>query len=173
MTITSIKVKVVRKPTLKLKVLPNFPSNVLGTTGIIITNVGGNYIFSLDTTVFPNVTALASSAVGVTMDGGGSPIPTGYQASMQVPFACTITKATLLADAVGNFVMDVKKTTFAGYPTAASIVAAAPPTLAAAQSSQNTTLTGWTTAIASGDILEFFVTSGSITKATLSLQVIR
>lgn len=43
-----IKVKVQRKAIVKLKVLPKFPSNVVGNSGIVITKSAGSYIFSLD-----------------------------------------------------------------------------------------------------------------------------
>jgi hypothetical protein len=48
MTVSSIKVKIVRKPTLKLKVLPRFPSSVTVASPILLDTTGGNYAFSLD-----------------------------------------------------------------------------------------------------------------------------
>ena len=55
-----------------------------------------------------------------------------------------------------------------------SIVAADPPILAGAPFSQDTTLTGWTTALNPGDILAFVLTGVSgINQLTLSLGVIR
>ena len=48
MTTPSLKVRVVRKPTLKLKVLPRFPSSVTVESPILLDRTGGNYVFSLD-----------------------------------------------------------------------------------------------------------------------------
>lgn len=48
MTTPNIKVRIVRKPTLKLKVLPRFPSNVTVESPILLDRSGGNYDFSLD-----------------------------------------------------------------------------------------------------------------------------
>ena len=45
-----IKVKVQRKAIVKLKLLPKFPSDVVGESGTIVTKVGGNYTLSLDQT---------------------------------------------------------------------------------------------------------------------------
>ena len=45
---TTLKVNVIRKPTIKVKVLPNFPSSVTVTSPILLNRVGGNYAFSLD-----------------------------------------------------------------------------------------------------------------------------
>lgn len=48
MTISSIKVKVVRRPTLKLKVWPKFPSSVTAQSPILLDKAGGHFAFSLD-----------------------------------------------------------------------------------------------------------------------------
>lgn len=48
MTVSSIKVKVQRRNTVKLKVLPRFNSNVTASSPIILNRTGGSYAFSLD-----------------------------------------------------------------------------------------------------------------------------
>jgi hypothetical protein len=54
--------------------------------------------------------------------------------------------------------------TYGNYPptNADTICAAAPPTIAAANKSIDTTLTGWTTALAAGTTLRFNVESVSL-----------
>jgi hypothetical protein len=117
-------------------------------------------------------------AVGLVIDGGGAVITTGVKGFIEVPFACTITAVTLLStDAAvtpGSIVIDIWKDTYANYaPTVAdTITASAKPTLTSAIKSRDTTLTGWTTAIAAGDILGFSVSSAAIvTRVALSLTV--
>jgi hypothetical protein len=117
-------------------------------------------------------------AVGLVIDGGGSVITTGVKGFVSVPFAGTITGWTLLstdaAATVGSIVIDVWKDTYANYPptVADTITASAPPTLAGVAKNTSTTLTGWTTAIAAGDVLGFSVTSvTALTRVTLSLTV--
>jgi hypothetical protein len=95
------------------------------------------------------------SQAGITIDGGGSAPATGSKGYIQVNFNATITAWTLLADLSGSAQITLKKSTYAGFPTTASIVAAAPPVLSSAQKNTNSTLTGWTTAVTAGDILEF------------------
>ena len=119
-----------------------------------------------------------SGAVGIVIDGGGTVLTTGVKGFVEVPFACTITAATLLStDASvtsGSIVIDVWKDTYAAYPPVVgdSITASAKPTLSSATKSRDTTLTGWTTAIAAGDVLGFSVTSVSLlTRVTLTLTV--
>lgn len=48
MTVPQIKVKIVRRPQVKLKVLPRFPSSVTVESPILLDRTGGNYEFSLD-----------------------------------------------------------------------------------------------------------------------------
>jgi hypothetical protein len=114
-------------------------------------------------------------AITYVMDGGGSVLATGVRGSLYVPFACTITAATLLAPhQIGSIVVDVWKTPLGSYPASAgnSICASDLPTLSAAREMTDTTLTGWTTAISAGDTLTFNINSvTSLDEATLILTV--
>jgi len=145
---------------------------------------GSDVITALDAGVITTGTIAAArlpariGAVGLIIDGGGSAITTGVKGFVEVPFACTITAATLLstdsASTAGSIVVDIWKDTYANYPPVVgdSITASAKPTLSAANKSRDTTLTGWTTAIAAGDVLGFSVTSATtVTRVCLSLTV--
>ena len=108
------------------------------------------------------------------IDGGGSAITTGIKGDLEIPFACTIAQATMLADQSGSIVVDVWKDTYANYPPtdADSITASAPPTITTAAKSQDSTLTGWTKAIVTGSTLRFNVDScTTIERCTLALKV--
>jgi len=116
--------------------------------------------------------AISAGSIGITIEGEGSVITTGSKGYIYVPFACTITSATLLADQAGSIVVDVKKCAYGSFPSTASITASAAPTLSSEQNSQDTTLTGWTTSVSAGDVIEFEVVSvATITRATLILKV--
>ena len=115
-----------------------------------------------------------SSAFEFVMDGGGVPIVAGFKGTIEVPFACRITRYTLMADQAGALVMDIRKATFTAPTSGTSIVASDPPTLSAQQSNQDSALTGWSTQLNAGDVLAFYVTgSASVNIATLSLLVTR
>lgn len=110
------------------------------------------------------------------IDGGGSVISTGVKGDIVVDFAATIQAVVLSADQSGSIVVDVWKTTYAGAPptVANTITAAAKPTLSSAQKSRDATLTGWTTAIAAGDVIRFNVDSvATLTKCTVALKVLK
>jgi hypothetical protein len=136
-----------------------------------------------DTTVAPSKNAvydkmqeMAVASVQCIIDGGGAVITTGMKACIEVPFACTIERATIVADVSGSVVVDIWKDTYANYPAtvADTITAAAKPTLSAAIKNQDSTLTGWTTAVAAGDWLCFNVDSATtVTRVTVSLKVRR
>ena len=121
-------------------------------------------------------TDIKTRAIGVALDYGAV-IPTGIVPGGDIycPFACTITAATLLSQSgAGSIVFDIWKAAYGAFPptVANTIVAAAKPTLAAAQSSRDTTLVGWTTAIAAGDVLRFNVDSATtLTSVVLTLTV--
>lgn len=117
-------------------------------------------------------------ALGILIDGGGAVITTGVKGFLEVPFACTITGVTLLSSdpavLAGSIVVDIWKDTYANYPptVADTITASARPTLSSAVKSKDTTLTGWTKAIAAGDVLGFNVVSvATLQRVMLSLTV--
>ena len=137
-------------------------------------------LLSLSGSAVVYVTAAAeditqTTAIGYAIDGGGTAIVTGLLGgSLRVPFDGTINSVTLLADQTGSIVVDIWKDSYASYPptVADSICASAKPTLSSAEKSEDTTLTGWTTAIAAGDILRFYVDSATtVQNVTLILKV--
>lgn len=143
-------------------------------------NYQGNDIKALTAnwdSVYTNVNsnsanAFVKASIGITIDGGGSAITTGSKGFISIPYSCTITDNTLVADQSGSIVIDVKKATYAGFPSTTSICAAAKPTLASVQKNTDSTLTGWTTTINAGDIIEFYVDSATtVTRVTLTLGV--
>ncbi len=119
-------------------------------------------------------TAAKTRAITLGLDGGGSAITTGIKADVSVPYACTITAVTMLADQSGSIVVDIWKDTYANYPPVVgdSITASAKPTITTATKSTDATLTGWTTSVSAGDTLRFNVDSATtITRLALTLTV--
>ena len=124
------------------------------------------------------IAALSALEADVTItfiiDGGGAAIATGEKGHLEIPFAYTIEQVTMLADQSGSIVVDIWKDNYANFPPTNddSITASAVPTITTAQKSQDATLTGWTTAIAAGDILAFNVDSCTdIERVMISLKV--
>lgn len=165
-----------------------------GGTGASLTNPGADRMFFWDNSASSsawlqatngleiNDTSLQMTAAQRTanivwvIDGRGTTITTGQKGYIEVPFACTITRATAIADQTGSIVVDVWKDTYANAlpDNSDSITASAPITLSSASKAQDSTLTGWTTTIAAGDVLGFNVDSvTTIERLTITLTVIK
>jgi hypothetical protein len=107
------------------------------------------------------------AAIAFTLGDGSTAIDTTEPDQwVEVPFACVIVSARLLADVSGSIVLDLWKDTYAGAPStvADTITASAKPTLSSAIKSEDTTLTGWTTTLARGDWLRVHVDSAATVK---------
>jgi len=148
-----------------------------GTHNLIDAQVGGASKFSVSRT--GDVT-IGGTLKGVTetiifgIDGGGAEITTGTKFYRMVDFACTVTGWTILSDQTGDIVVDVKRSTYSGFPTTSSIAGSEKPTLSSARKNQDNSLSTWTTSLSAGDVLEFIVDSvADVEKVTVMLKVVR
>jgi hypothetical protein len=114
------------------------------------------------------------------IDGLGDPITTGLKGYLRVDFAGVLQAATLLADQTGSIVVNVWKCTYSDFdpPTHPAvgdkITASAPPTITTAKKSEDTTLSGWTTSFAAGDVFAFNVDSATtVERVTIALKALR
>lgn len=142
------------------------------TTALTYSTLAGNYA----TTCGNLAGILTDAAIEFIIDGGGDTITTGIKGDLEIPFNCTIGTSTLLANTTGSIVIDIWKDTYANFPPtdADSITASAAPSISTALTSQDSTLTGWTTSLESGSTLRYNVDSVTdIDRVTLSLQVTR
>jgi hypothetical protein len=123
----------------------------------------------------PNADMLVGS-FGITIDGGGSPITTGYKGDVQVPYDCVITGWTLTSDQIGSIQIDVWDCIYANYAPIASdsICGAVRPNITIGRKATDSALVGWDKQVSNGDILAFNVDScDTITRATLVIRVVR
>ncbi len=133
---------------------------------------------SIGPIVFVTLTAEEDDfGLSIILDGGGSVLSTGVQTvALEMPFDGVIESNRLLSaqNEQGAVVVDIWKATFANFPptVADTITASAKPTIAASDDkSEDSTLTGWTTAFSAGDILIFNIDSvATFTHITLSLR---
>ena len=118
-------------------------------------------------------------AITVVFGTGSAAITAGLKTYVSCPYTGTITGARLLAVdgsvTSGSIVIDVWKDTYANFPptVAETITASAKPTLSGATTSDDTTLTGWTTAVTAGDVFGFTVDSATtVTQVALQLTLV-
>lgn len=170
---------------------PDADSNTIipdtGAANNFLTAVSSLGVISKAQPAFTDISGTATAAqlptnqklttLTFVIDGGGSTITTGVKGDLISDFAGTIQSATVLADQSGSIVIDVWKRAYAldTPPTVSNtITASALPTLASHQSSQDTTLTGWTTSITAGDVIRFNVNSATtVTRVSISLKVLK
>lgn len=146
-------------------------------TGLVKVTTGTGVLSTATGTDVPTHTHTSiKTSFEYVISGGGAVITTGLKYGLRADFSCTITKAGVFADLVGNIVIDVWKDTYTNYPPtdADSITAAAPITLTGADHFATSVLTGWNVTVNEGDILWFNVDSvTTITHALVVLTVVR
>ncbi|HMC61863.1 MAG TPA: hypothetical protein VKJ01_21900 [Candidatus Solibacter sp.] len=141
----------------------------LGATGAIINNaITTAKIAASAVDLTTKVTGILPSAnsqphqIGFVIDGGGVAIAAGDIGSYQpVDFACTINRVDVTGSPSGSVTVDVWKAAGAIPTSGGKISATAPIALASAQISLAGSLTGWTTAVAVGDVFGFSVASAA------------
>jgi hypothetical protein len=110
------------------------------------------------------------------IDGGGSILTAGVGGYLYVPFACTLTAVTLLADQVGSVNVDVDLAPFSGFPPTSSntIFPSDNRTLSNQQSKHDLASgTDWVTAFPAGSTLGFAISAiSAITRLTIALTVV-
>jgi len=119
-------------------------------------------------------------AVNAIFDGGAAVIATGKYVRVKIPWACTITRVTMLSDASTTATVDIWRTTQSSYDGGVthpvvgdSIVGADIPTITASTKSDDSALTAWgDTTLDAGDVLEFYLASNSAAVTlTVALEV--
>ena len=110
--------------------------------------------------------------ITIFINGNGSVPSTGIKCTFPIPYAATITGWTIIAEPAGSAVFDIWKAPSAIPVVANTITASAKPTISLDDHVSSTTLTGWTTSIASGDVVAVNLNSVSTaTKLTLVIHV--
>lgn len=146
------------------------PTQADTTPGAASTIVGINEVGKIYNTGI-NPSAVNTGTFGITIDGGGSVITTGFKQYLIIPYNCIITGWSVIGDVSGSIVVDVWKDTT--IPTVLDTIAGSEkPTLSSQQTNSDNTLTTWTTTVNAGDIIGFNVDSvNTITKATVIIKI--
>jgi hypothetical protein len=117
-----------------------------------------------------------TSPIIIAWDGQGGFLSTGFTRYFVSPYNCTITGWSIISEGTNpTCTIDIWKTLYGtSLPTSAnSITGSFSPSLSTGNVIRSSTLTGWTTAIAAGDILAFnidAVANALTIKINLELQ---
>lgn len=134
------------------------------TTGEVITQAHMEDL--VDSALNPD-----TMTMGFIISNGTSVIPTGSKGYSRVERSGTITGWTLRANGSSNVVITILACDAVNFPTTASIVASAKPTLTSQSNATSTTLTGWTTTLTEGQILEWNIDTCDASKLELELAI--
>lgn len=148
---------------------PNFDQAALD-----LVQGSGITLFSQNTgdTIISATPSPRVAALSYICDGGGSPITVGAKGQLSIPTGCTITGWVITSDQPGSAVVDVLRSSYPNFPATVSIASTDKPTLTAAQKNENLAVSMWTTSIAAGDQIEFYVDSAAtVTRLNISLNV--
>jgi hypothetical protein len=100
---------------------------------------------------------------GLTIDGGSSVITTGSKGYVSMPYGGSITGWDILGNDSGSISIDLKKSTYTGFPTTTSVTSTNYISLSSQQKNTSSTLSGWlSVTFSSTEIYEFYVNSASI-----------
>jgi len=144
-----------------------------GSGHIVTYNTSSGLLsYTLPDTFISNI---KSGSFGVTIDGNGGVVAVGQRGYVTIPYNGTITDWELFGDRAGTCTIDIRKSTYSGFPTQTSITGSAPITVSpAAQKAASSTLTGWTTTITAGDVYGFTLNAATLfTRITLILNTIK
>lgn len=112
---------------------------------------------------------------GAVFNGNGSALTGTQTICVPVNYAGTIQAVTIISDVSGSATIDVKTVAYASYTgpsSTSSITASDIPALSSATKYQDTTLTGWTTALSANTMACFVLSSPStITWASINVKV--
>lgn len=146
-------------------------ANIVMTSDSRLAN--GNTAYSAVTANSASWSVGSSGSINFTIDGGGSAITTGSKGFVQVPSNFVIQEWNIVADLLTtSFIVDVRKCSYANFPTTTSIVGGNSLTLSNQQKNRNTSVS-WTN-ISAGEFVEFYVTTASnASMINISLKGIR
>ncbi len=125
------------------------------------------------TVVSNGITARIIKSLGISIDGGGAVLVAGVKGYVEVPVACTIISATILADQSGSIAIETWRTNSSSMPpTRAGVLFT--NYLTTAQASTDATLANATSlTLATQDRLGWNIITNalSVTRITLQLRV--
>jgi len=100
--------------------------------------------------------------VPFTINGNGAVISSGASGTKAAPFAGTVIGWYAYSNTSGSIVVDIQKSTYAGYDTFATIAGIEKPTISVGVKASDTSLTTWTATVAQADLLRAVVDSADI-----------
>lgn len=122
----------------------------------------------------PTLVDTKKFAIVFVIDGGGVAPTTGVVGDIYIPWLSTITRWTILNNISGSNQLDLWKIAYASFPATITntITAMSLPATTSAVSNQDSTLSGWTTAVSAGNTIRLNLNSvTTTTRITFILEL--
>ena len=118
-------------------------------------------------------TADLTRTINYVVDNGSRPMTTGNKGFLTIDVTGVIQSWVIVADAIGDLDVDLRKCSFDDFPNVASICGGNRPQLNSAVKNTDITLTGWSKQLNAGDIIQYEVinTTVSISNFAIALKV--
>jgi hypothetical protein len=105
-------------------------------------------------------TGPSEDVLSVFIDSTPDDISTGKKGYRFIPYDCQALEWYVVAGQTGSIQFDVKKSSFANYPSTASVVGLDYPSLSGQFKNSNTGITAWT-GLSAGDMVDFVINSNT------------
>lgn len=151
-------------------------SDVTPNAGLALNTADGRIYRTTKPLIASDIANTKLQNINMNFNGNGAVVALGYGDRYVVPYAGTITGWTILETSetpiASTAVVIVNKGIYANYDTTPTFTeisggGAERPNLSNAVANQDLSLSGWTTALAVGDILEFTLSSNDLAKKLL------
>lgn len=147
---------------------PDQTVSLTGGTGISTSGTYPNFTITNSSPVSGSSGTFGLSIVADSATG----ISSGSKGFLQLPYAGVIASYTILSSTSGTIQVDLKKSTYSGFPSTSSITGGNYIALSSTQKNTDSTLTSWTTSFSAGDIMEFSVVAAStLTRINIIVKV--
>jgi hypothetical protein len=132
------------------------PQGAIGATGATGAGVTG----AVGATGATGATGPSEDVLTIYIDSTPDDISVGKKAFRFIPYDCNAVEWYVIAGQTGSIEFDIKKSSFANYPTTTSIVGSDYPGLSGTMKNSNAGITSWG-GLSAGDVIDFAINSNT------------
>lgn len=137
---------------------------ISGSIGSLQTQYTGSFSGSLTGSVTTASYTPGIASVAFVINGGSTVISTGFKGSLRIPSNVILSDVALYTSGSGSINIDIRRynhSTFEPMSSSGTSIVGTPLSMSNNTKYRDTILSGWTTALSTGDILNFFVSESS------------
>jgi hypothetical protein len=153
-------------------VVGNLVNTINGKTGAVSLS-GGTAISVSASGNTLSISATIEDIISIYVDSTPDVVPTGTMGFRMIPYNCIATEWYVIGGNTGSVQFDIRRSSFADYPSTSSVVGGDYPVLSSQIKNSNTGITAWS-GFSSGDVVDFVINSVSdLEKVGLYIKIRR